>query len=92
MQRKIFLVEKLIANMLVSTNIITAKQFVLDLSKKIAISSTGSYLLNLDIKIPRVFIQYPIHAKTKVIILLHIIQVIPIYYLNIFHSKDFFFS
>ncbi len=68
---KIYLVEEFKANMLVSTDIMTPEQFVLDLSKNTAFIGSYSCSFDLDIEIPRVSIQHPVHPKTRVIILPH---------------------
>ncbi len=91
-RREIHLVEELKANMLVGTDIMTPEQFVLDLNKKTAFIGSCSYSFDLDIEIPRVSIKRPVHAKTRVTILPHTMQVITIHYLNIPHSRDFLFQ
>ena len=91
-RREIHLVEELKANMLVGTEIMTPELFVLDLSKKTAFIGSCSYSFDLDIEIPRVSIQRPVHTKTRATILPHTMQVIPIHYLNIPHSRDFLFQ
>ena len=55
-RREIHLVQELKINMLIDTDIMISKQFVLDLSKKTASINSCSCLFDLDIKIPRVFI------------------------------------
>lgn len=70
----------------------TPKQLVLDLNKKTAFVGSCSCLFDLDIKIPYVSIQHSIYAKTRAIILSYTISIILVSYLNIFHSRDFFFQ
>ena len=91
-RREIHLVEKLIANMLIGTDIMTPEQFVFDFSKKTAFIGNWSYSFDLDMEIPCVSIQRPIYAKTKAKMLSYITQVISIYYLDIPHSREFFFQ
>ncbi len=68
------------------------EQFVLNSSKKTVFIGSCSCLFDLDIEIPRVSIQHPVHTKIRAIILPHTIQIIQIHYLNISHSRDFLFQ
>lgn len=56
-RREIHLVLDLKANMLVGTNIMTPEHFVFDVNKKTAFIGSCSCLFNLDIEIPRQFVQ-----------------------------------
>ncbi len=91
-QHEIHLVEELKANMLAGTDIMMPEQFVLDFNKKTAFIGSCSCLFDLDIKIPRVSIQRPVYAKARATLLPYTTQVISIHYLNISHSRDFFFQ
>ncbi len=70
----------------------TPEQSILHLSKKTAFIGICSSSFDLDIEILQVSIERPVHAKTRVTILPHTMQVIPIHYLNISRSRDFLFQ
>lgn len=88
---EIYLIEDLKANILVETDIITLKYFILILNKKTAFIRSCFCIFDINIEIPCYFYQYLKYTKLEVTILSQIKQNISIYYLSISHLRDFFF-
>lgn len=78
--------------MLVKTNIITWEQFLLDFNKKTAFIESYFCLFNLNIETPQYIIQLLIYVEIRTTILTYTKAIVPIYYLNILNSWDFFFQ
>ena len=78
--------------MLIGIDIMTPKQFVLNLHKKTAFIGNCFCKFSLDIETPQHFIQQLVYAKTGATILSYIKAIVSIHYLDIPCTRDFFFQ